>query len=116
VDTRRGAAPGGFVAGNVQRECVVPAGGAGLSFADRSVSWRPAEIAYFAQSSVIYTLAGAHAGGFAARGFTILDAKAEKLLQKYGLCIENLGRSAGAAAEDGVRFSAGDAVRAFRSR
>ncbi len=42
----------------------------------------PAEIAYFAQSSVLYELPRA--------GFTILDAKAEKLLQKYGLCIENL--------------------------
>jgi len=51
----------------------------------------PAEIAYFAQSSVIY----AHVLGrmpviLPRAGFTILDAKAEKLLQKYGLCIENL--------------------------
>src|SRR5579864_6175201 len=51
----------------------------------------PAEIAYFAQSSVVY----AHVLGrmpviLPRAGFTILDPKAEKLLQKYGLCIENL--------------------------
>jgi len=58
--------------------------------ADCGVSWGPAEIAYFAQSSVIYEHVLGACRWFAARGFTILDAKAEKLLQKYGLCIENL--------------------------
>ena len=51
----------------------------------------PAEIAYFAQSSVIYEhLLGRMPVVLPRAGFTILDAKAEKLLQKYGLCIENL--------------------------
>jgi bacillithiol synthase len=51
----------------------------------------PAEIAYFAQSSVIYErLLGRMPVILPRAGFTILDAKAEKLLQKYGLCIENL--------------------------
>jgi bacillithiol biosynthesis cysteine-adding enzyme BshC len=51
----------------------------------------PAEIAYFAQSSVIYEhLLGRMPVVLPRAGFTIVDAKAEKLLQKYGLCIENL--------------------------
>jgi bacillithiol synthase len=51
----------------------------------------PAEIAYFAQSSVIYGhMLGRMPVILPRAGFTILDAKAEKLLQKYGLCIENL--------------------------
>src|SRR5258706_7614269 len=51
----------------------------------------PAEIAYFAQSSVIYEhLLGRMPVILPRAGFTILDAKAEKLLQKYGLCIQNL--------------------------
>jgi bacillithiol biosynthesis cysteine-adding enzyme BshC len=51
----------------------------------------PAEIAYFAQSSLIYEhVLGRMPVILPRAGFTILDAKAEKLLQKYGLCIENL--------------------------
>ena len=51
----------------------------------------PAEIAYFAQSSVLYDHALGRMPVILPRsGFTILDPKAEKLLQKYGLCIENL--------------------------
>src|SRR5712692_494189 len=51
----------------------------------------PAEIAYFAQSSVIYEqVLGRMPVVLPRAGFTIIDAKAEKLLQKYGLCIENL--------------------------
>jgi bacillithiol biosynthesis cysteine-adding enzyme BshC len=51
----------------------------------------PAEIAYFAQSSVIYEhMLGRMPVVLPRAGFTILDAKAEKLLEKYGLCIENL--------------------------
>ena len=51
----------------------------------------PAEIAYFAQSSVLYEHVLGHMPVILPRaGFTILDPKAEKLLQKYGLCIENL--------------------------
>jgi bacillithiol biosynthesis cysteine-adding enzyme BshC len=51
----------------------------------------PAEIAYFAQSSVIYEqVLGRMPVILPRAGFTIIDAKAEKLLQKYGLCIENL--------------------------
>lgn len=51
----------------------------------------PAEIAYFAQSSVIYEhVLGRMPVILPRAAFTILDAKAEKLLQKYGLCIENL--------------------------
>src|SRR5713226_1387787 len=51
----------------------------------------PAEIAYFAQSFVIYEQVLWRLPVILSRaGFTILDAKAEKLLQKYGLCIENL--------------------------
>ena len=51
----------------------------------------PAEIAYFAQSSVLYEHMLRRMPVILPRaGFTILDPKAEKLLQKYGLCIENL--------------------------
>jgi bacillithiol biosynthesis cysteine-adding enzyme BshC len=51
----------------------------------------PAEIAYLAQSSVIYQhMLGRMPVILPRAGFTLLDAKAEKLLQKYGLCIENL--------------------------
>jgi bacillithiol synthase len=51
----------------------------------------PAEIAYFAQSSVLYEqILGRMPVILPRSGFTILDPKAEKLLQKYGLCIENL--------------------------
>jgi bacillithiol synthase len=51
----------------------------------------PAEIAYFAQSSAVYEhVLGRMPVILPRAGFTILDAKAEKLLQKYGLCIENL--------------------------
>jgi bacillithiol biosynthesis cysteine-adding enzyme BshC len=51
----------------------------------------PAEIAYFAQSSVIYEhMLGRMPVILPRAGFTLLDPKAEKLLQKYGLCIENL--------------------------
>ena len=51
----------------------------------------PAEIAYFAQSAVLYEqVLGRMPVILPRAGFTILDPKAEKLLQKYGLCIENL--------------------------
>lgn len=51
----------------------------------------PAEIAYFAQSSMIYEhMLGRMPVILPRAGFTILDPKAENLLQKYGLCIENL--------------------------
>ena len=51
----------------------------------------PAEIAYFAQSSVIYEhLLGRMPVLLPRADFTLLDPKGEKLLQKYGLCIENL--------------------------
>jgi bacillithiol synthase len=51
----------------------------------------PAEISYFAQSEVIYKqLLGRMPVLLPRAGFTVLDAKAEKLLQRYGLCIENL--------------------------
>ena len=51
----------------------------------------PAEIAYYAQSEVIYRqLLGRMPVLLPRAGFTILDTKAEKLLQRYGLCIENL--------------------------
>ena len=51
----------------------------------------PAEISYLAQSQVLYEhLLGRMPVVLPRAGFTILDAKGEKLLQKYGLCIENL--------------------------
>lgn len=50
----------------------------------------PAEISYYAQSEVIYReLLGRMPVLLPRAGFTILDTKAEKLLQRYGLCIEN---------------------------
>ncbi len=77
----------------------------------------PAEIAYFAQSSVIYEhVLGRMPVILPRAGFTILDAKAEKLLQKYGLCIENLWAGPRTAAEDGVGLGAADARGKFRSR
>src|SRR5229473_169625 len=49
----------------------------------------PAEIAYLAQSSVIYQhMLGRMPVILPRAGFTILDPRAEKLLQKYGLLIE----------------------------
>ncbi len=51
----------------------------------------PSEISYFAQSEVIYRhLLGRMPVLLPRAGFTILDTRAEKLLQRYGLCIENL--------------------------
>ena len=51
----------------------------------------PAEISYFAQSEAIYRALLGHMPVLLPRaGFTILDPKADKLLQRYGLCIENL--------------------------
>jgi len=51
----------------------------------------PAEICYLAQSQVIYQhLLGRMPVVLPRSGFTVLDAKGEKLAQKYGLCIENL--------------------------
>src|SRR6266851_1657301 len=48
-------------------------------------------VAYLAQSSVIYQhMLGRMPVILPRAGFTILDPRAEKLLQKYGLCIENL--------------------------
>jgi bacillithiol biosynthesis cysteine-adding enzyme BshC len=51
----------------------------------------PAELSYYAQSEVIYRqLLGRMPVLLPRAGFTILDTKAEKLLQRYSLCIENL--------------------------
>ena len=51
----------------------------------------PAEISYLAQSEVIYRDILERMPVLLPRAdFTILDAKADKLLQKYKLCIENL--------------------------
>lgn len=51
----------------------------------------PTEISYLAQSEVIYRqLLGRMPVLLPRAGFTILDTKADKLLQRYGLCIENL--------------------------
>ena len=50
-----------------------------------------AEISYLAQSEVIYReILGRMPVLLPRADFTILDAKADKLLQKYKLCIENL--------------------------
>lgn len=50
-----------------------------------------AEISYLAQSEVLYREILGHMPVLLPRAdFTILDAKADKLLQKYRLCIENL--------------------------
>ena len=51
----------------------------------------PAEISYFAQSEVVYRrLLGRMPVVLQRADFTLLDAKAEKLLQRYNLCIENI--------------------------
>jgi uncharacterized protein YllA (UPF0747 family) len=53
----------------------------------------PAEIAYFAQAEVIYTkLLGRMPVILPRASFTILDAKAEKLLRRYGLKVEDVWR------------------------
>jgi len=50
----------------------------------------PAEIAYFAQSEVVYThLLGRMPVMLPRAGFTVVDAKANKLLRKYGLTVED---------------------------
>ena len=50
----------------------------------------PAEIAYFAQSEVVYThLLGRMPVMLPRAGFTLVDAKANKLLRKYGLTVED---------------------------
>jgi uncharacterized protein YllA (UPF0747 family) len=68
----------------------------------------PAEIAYFAQSSVIYEhVLGRMPVILPRAGFTILDAKAEKR--------EPLGRSAGIATQDGVCLGADRARGQLRS-
>src|SRR5882724_5288881 len=51
----------------------------------------PAEIAYFAQSEVVYRhLLGRMPVMLPRAGFTLVDAKANKLLRKYGLSVENV--------------------------
>jgi bacillithiol biosynthesis cysteine-adding enzyme BshC len=51
----------------------------------------PAEISYLAQSQVVYQhVLGRMPVLLPRADFTILDAKADKLLQKYQLCIENV--------------------------
>ncbi|MGB2624031.1 MAG: bacillithiol biosynthesis cysteine-adding enzyme BshC [Candidatus Acidiferrum sp.] len=53
----------------------------------------PAEIAYFAQAEVIYEkLLGRMPVILPRSAFTILDAKAEKLLRRYGLKVEDVWR------------------------
>jgi uncharacterized protein YllA (UPF0747 family) len=53
----------------------------------------PAEIAYFAQAEVIYKkLSGRMTVILPRAGYTILDAKAEKLLRRYGLKVEDVWR------------------------
>jgi bacillithiol synthase len=53
----------------------------------------PAEIAYFAQAEVIYKkLLGRMTVILPRAGYTILDAKAEKLLRRYGLKVEDVWR------------------------
>jgi bacillithiol synthase len=50
----------------------------------------PAEIAYFAQSEVVYRhLLGRMPVMLPRAGFTLVDAKANKLLRKYGLTVED---------------------------
>jgi bacillithiol synthase len=50
----------------------------------------PAEIAYFAQSEVVYRhLLGRMPVMLPRAGFTVVDAKANKLLRKYGLTVED---------------------------
>ena len=51
----------------------------------------PAEISYLAQSEIVYRHILGRAPVFLPRAdFTVLDAKADKLLQRYHLCIENI--------------------------
>jgi bacillithiol synthase len=51
----------------------------------------PAEISYLAQSEVVYRhVLGRMPAVLPRSAFTVLDAKAEKLLQRYQLCIENI--------------------------
>ncbi|HEY2547937.1 MAG TPA: bacillithiol biosynthesis cysteine-adding enzyme BshC, partial [Candidatus Acidoferrum sp.] len=53
----------------------------------------PAEIAYFAQAEVIYEkLLGGMTVIMPRAAFTIMDAKAEKLLRRYGLAVEDVWR------------------------
>lgn len=53
----------------------------------------PAEIAYFAQAEVIYRkLLGRMPAILPRASYTILDAKAEKLLKRYGLKVEDVWR------------------------
>jgi len=53
----------------------------------------PAEIAYFAQAEVIYEkLLGRMTVILPRAAFTIMDAKAEKLLRRYGLAVEDVWR------------------------
>jgi bacillithiol biosynthesis cysteine-adding enzyme BshC len=51
----------------------------------------PAEISYFAQSEVVYRyLLGSMPVMLPRAGFTLVDAKADKLLRRYGLTVENV--------------------------
>jgi len=51
----------------------------------------PAEISYFAQSEVVYRhLLGRMPVMLPRAGFTLVDAKADKLLRRYGLTVENV--------------------------
>src|SRR5467141_3600448 len=51
----------------------------------------PAEIAYFAQSEVVYRhLLGRMPVMLPRAGFTLVDAKANKLMRKYGLTVEDV--------------------------
>jgi len=53
----------------------------------------PAEIAYFAQAEVLYkSLLGRMTVILPRAAFTIMDAKAEKLLRRYGLAVEDVWR------------------------
>ena len=55
----------------------------------------PAEISYFAQSEVVYRLVLERMPVLLPRaGFTLVDAKAGKLLQKYGLNVEDVWQGA----------------------
>jgi bacillithiol synthase len=55
----------------------------------------PAEIAYFAQSEVVYRhILGRMPVLLPRAGFTLVDAKASKLLQKYDLPVEDVWRGA----------------------
>ena len=58
-------------------------------------SWVEAEIAYFARAEVIYKkLLGRMPVILPRAAYTILDAKAEKLLRRYGLKVEDVWRGA----------------------